>query len=453
MLFNYLVVGSDGVEQKGKIEAISEEDAKKKLNDMGLSILSVESVGDEKKLEEVNENLKKYLFSGKDVENQEVEGEIEAHNEIMAYKRLVEEFQLEVFWLIDASLPKAVQESKKQASIQFITDLAYERGIKISGRLIQRKNEDLEVLYENEDFREKQKKVVETLDTIVKIFGILLPIISQIAPAIGIEMEKKLNALQKIRMSNNLVYIQESSDEIIQDILRFFEKHRKEKEQYKKDLLHLESLLTDATSAKLQKALSDLYAWGRKWHTLFLGKFQDQKANTEALDENHRALQQLELERREIIRLLGYHLWGLLVQVGELRRKHKDAFAKLFSQLRNVAQSIYQIKKLIQHMKEFYASDMSLWVFEVELFAIWIFIIYFCFFVLAEISIFKSKILPVHFIWQVLQSGLIMSTIFGMFLILFTSPFIQKYFSKNFPKMLLSYLSIFFLTLVFYLNY
>lgn len=455
MIFEYRVVGADGVEQNGKIEANSQQDAKDKLNAMGLSVIQVEEFHGAE-VEEVKSNLKKFLFSGRDAEKQDVEGEIEAVSDLDAFKRLIEEFGLDLFWLVDASTAKVVQDAQKKDSIQRLNDLAYERGVSIKKQKIQQNQNDDQIndaFVGDSEFYKKQQAFLYSIGRIGKIFEILLPVISEKSPALSIELEKKFHDLEKVKMSNNLVYIEEFIDEILSQVLYFLDKRTEIKAQYRKEILELQSLLSHGTKAKAEKFVVELSEKIKNSFSNIRSLFVVQKQVVADEDNYQTQLKKLLSEKREILRLLFLHAWGVVIKTGELRARHIDAFKKLLSQYRKLGGSIQKIKEMTENMKYFYAKDFSSLIDEIHNFSLWLFLFYAFFYIVAEISLLKSKLLPADLVWKMLHSQIILAMTFGLFLVLLLSSRIKQYYKKRFPLILLSYFAIVFIGIIFYYNY
>ena len=452
MLFHYSVIGEQGNEQKGKIEAISEEEAKQKLNDMGLSVLSLTS--DLKDMiPQDTKKLESFTFSGKDANGQEVEGSIESEDQIMAYKRLVEEFSLDLYWIINTNLPAAVQEAKKKKSIKFIEDFIYERGIKIKKpKSIKKQNQHLDI-YQDTDFLEKQKKLQNNIDEILRIVTMLLKefLFNQV-PGTAAEIEQKLNSLQKIKMSNNLLFIDESINDIIKNIVLEFEQFPKERERFKTDFLHLESLRSDGNQAKLNKFVHDVYNQAQGSYSSIL-KNLDLKKDDKNTEDYNKALMDLKKEKKEIIRLMLIHGWGVIRTVGNLKKMHKKAFSRLLQEYEKLNKIIAKIELSLKNIKIFHKKDFAFIVYEMKYFASWLLSIYIIFFAFAEISIIKSKVFNLDFTWRIFQSSFIVSFMLFLFLVVLFSGIISKKFSREILGIFFSYFLILSFSLLWYFNY
>ena len=256
MLFQYSAIDEQGNHQTGKIEAESIQEATAKLNDMALSVLNVEAI-DENEIDTKGSKLKTFNFLGKDQEAKEIGGTIEAEHELIAYKRLVEEYGMDVSWITDASLPKEVQDAKKKTSIDKLNELAYERGIDIKKKIKSASGkETLETAIMGEDFQIRQKQLQEKLDSMILLTQkTFIPIIEPKDPGQSVEIEQKLEHLQKVKRSNNLQLLEEESDDLIEMVLDFFDKNPNSTKSISAEILELKTLSSRSTQASLEKQI------------------------------------------------------------------------------------------------------------------------------------------------------------------------------------------------------
>ena len=451
MLFQYTVLGDDSSQQKGEIEADSKKEAIEKLNNMGLTILSIEEFNKDTKTKK-NPNLKVFQFAGKDSENKEVDGSIEADNEVFAYKRLVEEFAIDVLWIVNAKDSKIIQEANKKTSVKKIEDLAYERGIAIHKKLDVLQKDDTEIEFD-EAFYKKQKSLVKKINKTNEIIAKFLEFIRNKKPVFALDLKRIMADLDKIKMSNNLIYIQDSLDKAINKIIQFFDKYPEERKKNKMDLLEIESYLSNALVSKFYKNFNSALYFVSDNVNKVAKFFYSKTHKSKNLLEHEKVLLKLTLEKRVILKLLLYHLWGMFFRGKDLKVKHKKSFFNLLKQYKKTRKIIKKIKESIKNIHEFEKKDFTKFIDEIHYFSLWLLMIYILFFSLIEISVIKSKILSVDFSWKILQSGFIVSFMFLLFLIILVSPWIKKYICNNITYILASYFFVFLVSYIFYFNY
>ncbi len=451
MLFQYIVVANDGKEQKGRIEANSKEEATEKLNQMGLSVISVDIIDNTQK--EVKSNLRIFSFFGKDNEKQEIDGTIESKDEISAYKRLIEEFGIEIKWIIDNSLPKVIAEAKKKTSVKEIEELAYEKGITFNKNKLkndERIKEANEIIFDD-NFYEKQKKIHKNIDTITKITSTF---IKYIPSNIASDLDQKIDILQKIKMSNNLQFIQKSSDELIKKILFFFEKHGELQSKFEQELIEIRACLTNEITTKVEKTFYSLLSnILNKIKSVFKRISSKGEMPEFELKEEEKILIRQKFEQKEILKLILLHLCKFFITKGELRQKHKEAFLNLWDKRKRNEFSIRKIKEGLERIKNFEKKDYSFIIDEIQYFSGWLFIMYILFFALAEISILKSRIFPIDFVWKIFNSEMVIAIVFLLFLTLLFSSLIKRKFSESILTIIFTYFVIILVSILFYFNY
>ena len=105
--FQYTAVNNTGKKLSGVIGAATQEEARKELNALGISVLVMNKIaetGEQSVTTEANtsDELPKFEFEAFDKTGRKVLGTIPASNRYKAFKRLMEEYQFEVSYVIEA---------------------------------------------------------------------------------------------------------------------------------------------------------------------------------------------------------------------------------------------------------------------------------------------------------------------------------------------------------------
>src|SRR3989338_8991359 len=103
--FQYTAVNSSGKKLSGLIGAASEEDARKQLNTFGISLLAIQKTAETAPQTVTKEagttaELPKFEFEAFDKAGKKVMGTIPASSRYKAFKRLMEEYQFEVSYVV-----------------------------------------------------------------------------------------------------------------------------------------------------------------------------------------------------------------------------------------------------------------------------------------------------------------------------------------------------------------
>jgi len=239
--FQYTAVNSTGKKLSGVIGAATEDAARKELNALGISVLVMNKIaetGEQSTTTESNtsKDLPKFEFEAFDKAARKVIGTIPASSRYKAFKRLMEEYEFEVSYVVPAG---ATPEEKIQAKEQDLTALKaeYEEQLKKDGKLISEEGDPA-----NEQFEKKRQLLLVKVDQILtKIKELLDSYNDEIKPENRKIIQTYVDKLLRIKSSTNLDYISHTSEELlkkVQDQELFL---HKEKMGSKRDELKLET--------------------------------------------------------------------------------------------------------------------------------------------------------------------------------------------------------------------
>ena len=244
--FQYTAVNSTGKKLSGLIGAANEEDARKQLNTFGISLLSILKTAETPPQTVTKEagttaDLPKFEFEAFDKTGKKVIGTIPASNRYKAFKRLMDEYQFEVSYVVASG---ASEEERAKAKAEDLTVLKAEYDA-------QNKVTDKGVIEEKKitaEFEEKRKALLQKVDFILeKIKGMLVTYQGELKPDSQKLIQGTIDKLLRIKSSTNLDYIETTSEELlkkVQDQELFL---HKEQMQGQRDHLRLEAQKLMAT--------------------------------------------------------------------------------------------------------------------------------------------------------------------------------------------------------------
>ncbi len=244
--FQYTAVNSSGKKLSGLIGAATEEDARKQLNVFGISLLAIQKTAETSAQTITKEpgttaELPKFEFEAFDKAGKKVIGTIPASSRYKAFKRLMEEYQFEVSYVVALG---ASEEARAKAKAEDLAALKAEYEA-------QNKVTDQEVIAEKKisaEFEEQRKLLLQKVDFILeKIKGMLVTYQGELKPDSQKIIQGTIDKLLRIKSSTNLDYIQSTSEELlkkVQDQELFL---HKEKMQSQRDHLKLEAQKMMAT--------------------------------------------------------------------------------------------------------------------------------------------------------------------------------------------------------------
>ncbi len=227
--FQYTAVNSAGKKLTGVIDSPSEEDARKQLNTLGISILEIKK-GDStgSSLANPTTNLETFEFEAFDKSARKILGTIPAQNRYKAFQRLVEEYKFEVAYVVRQN---ATEEEREKAKAEDLSILKAEYESSNPTQNTEAQNAI------DPEFEKKQKALLGRVDQMLeKIRGLLATYQSDIQPERKKNIQGMVDKLLRIKSSTNLDYIEHTCEELlkkIQDEELFLNKEKMENQREK----------------------------------------------------------------------------------------------------------------------------------------------------------------------------------------------------------------------------
>lgn len=253
--FHYIALSSEHKELSGVIEAPDDQSARKKLNDLGLSIVSLIKTEYAPKTGDIK-NKNTFEFEGLDLNGKHVTGTIVADTPILAYGRLTNEYQLSVLSLFTSSLAPGDKEPARKLGIASVKE-EYEKTLGSASKK-QLKNEgDLVAKQQLE-----RKELIDKVDaTVLRIGKFLEEFGGELKNDEKEVIQSYINQLIRIKDSTNLEHIKTTCERMLSHI------------QKQELFLHEEMRARESTQFKIesQKMLENLKQTGFK-QEINLGK-------------------------------------------------------------------------------------------------------------------------------------------------------------------------------------
>ena len=234
--YKYTVANQDGKKLSGTVVAPNESLARKELNNLGFSILSLK----ESKEQNEDNQSNKFIFEAIDKTGKQVHGSIASKQKEAAFKRLHLEYNLTVtaIWPESAN-EEQIKTARSEGTSQLQNRLAQE---------ITAKNQATEV--KNLAEQQKQNIVKNKIDFVLdKINKLLADFQETIDEDQKSEINKKIDKLLRIKNSTNLDYIIKTTE----DLLNFIQEQEK---SLREKGLHDERIKLKMETKKLMKELN-----------------------------------------------------------------------------------------------------------------------------------------------------------------------------------------------------
>ena len=289
MLYSYIALNTENQKLKGVIAADNEVLAKKKLHQVGLSVLSLrETSKDEEASINEEKNTKKlpgFTFFVIDPQGKQLSGSIEATDRKNALKRLAEEYGFEILSLCENAVPEDLRYKKGMEELKTLEEeLEDEFGITFKhskeGKAEQEKSNEMY----DESFQEERKEILKEIDLVSKKTQEILKQHQSKIPAEEYdEIANLLSQLSRLRFSNNFQLIRKLIEDLFSKIDETMKKYimvdadgnyqeMLEEEENLEDILHsrggsahkdvLEKL--KKASSSLDKFIGDTFSSNKK---------------------------------------------------------------------------------------------------------------------------------------------------------------------------------------------
>lgn len=210
MQFKYTATNPEGKRLTGIINAANETTARTELNHLGFSILEINAM-DETAVQ-IQSEMEKFEFEAIDKAGKKIKGTIPAKTNLLAYKRLADEYHFNVLSLIPVS---ATEQEKQNLRITGIETLKNQYELE-SHEL---NTGSIKAEVETPEFLAKKKIVIDEVDQILnRIKTILTTFEPKLSPEKGAIIKGYIDKLLRIKASNNLDYILNTCKDLLKKI-------------------------------------------------------------------------------------------------------------------------------------------------------------------------------------------------------------------------------------------
>ena len=367
-IFKYTVANKQNKKLAGSIEAPDETSARAELNNLGFSILELalsdEVSHNETQQEKTSEGHIKFVFEAINPQGQKITGTISALEEIAAYKRLTEEYDLTVtaIWK-EGSTEDQIKSAKSHGTFSLQEMLDNEESKKLS----------VEATISQE--QQKQELIVRTkVENILKqVNEILLEYEQDITPEQKHEIDKQIDKLLRIKNSTNTEYIITTAEELL-NFIQAQEAELKKKNYLEKRTrlkLRVKNMLDKLHESGKPKTLSeDIVQNIQKWQQKYVQKTVKIPWYTKLINTTLLKIKKI-FETPEEIRLLKSQIKNYNTQLIEYikiyfkeptkdyKAKAKEAIKTIWTMRKKAIKMLAETKKRIKQEKSLAAGKQS----------------------------------------------------------------------------------------------
>ncbi len=202
MQFHYVAINQDNQKLSGSIHADNQESARKELNKLGFSVLSVEEVSQTANQAIQSSELNKYKFEAIDTNGKKIIGTISSKDSQNAYQRLINEYHFKVEVLADIKNPEDPEDL--MALAQYLESLS-----KSNNSL------KLTALIEEKETKQQNTFSSEIESIIVNIKKILEDFTNNFTPETKKTINDYLDKLIRLKSSFNQSYVKQTTEELL----------------------------------------------------------------------------------------------------------------------------------------------------------------------------------------------------------------------------------------------
>lgn len=244
-IFRYTVANQEGKKLSGTVEAPDQNTARSELNNLGFSILTLEETQEQPK---VDSNLAKFVFEALDKNSKPIHGTVPAENQDEAYKKLQEQYNVNVTALwAEGATEEEIQQARAAGSAKMREQIP---------SAVPENTQTFSNPEEEKKVRETKMRINEILQSVPVI---LQKFEQQIDPQQKSEIDKKINKLLRIKNSTNMDYILATAEELllfIQSIDQNLQKNGLEDQRLELKM-RTKELLDQLHSTQRSKTLSE----------------------------------------------------------------------------------------------------------------------------------------------------------------------------------------------------
>ena len=218
--FYFQAVTQEGKQISGFVSAKSLDEARDKLRDGNMSILTLEEPQDTM---QSKEGVKVFDFEATNEMHRLIRGTIESNSHYEAFKKLRLEYKLEVGYLVDSHLPHGEKEKQKLNGIA----KELEDRLQIEIKMIERKEKKdkkkkkpVDEVAEAVEANEKKRQfIVEKIDSVL---AEIVPLMEENSEYIDAhkkrEIEERIDLLLRLKHSNSVEHLKSLAQRLLKQI-------------------------------------------------------------------------------------------------------------------------------------------------------------------------------------------------------------------------------------------
>ncbi|HRY91113.1 MAG TPA: hypothetical protein P5229_02100 [Candidatus Gracilibacteria bacterium] len=354
--YKYLVINPENKQLNGTIGAPDEQNARRELNELGFSVISIEEIPEEQVIAPISE-IPVFEFGALDKNGKRVIGTIQAEDRYSAYKRLLSEYSFNVDYVIDNKLSEPEKEKERKKGALDLQDRIAEEQMAAQK---QASNEEKDM----KEFALQQEVLNTQINFVLnKVKNILDKYEATMKPETKAKIRYFVDKLFRIRSSTNLDYIRKTAEELLTYIQKeelFLQEESMVKEKTKL-LVEAKGMMLQLRQSRSKKAIS-ITDQLRSWQD----ELGQKKENINIIEKIGKYFISLligsHLENPDIIQakkeiaitndqIIQYFRLYFDAPTPEFKKETKESIKRLFKERKTLKNKLKQLKHALKKEK------------------------------------------------------------------------------------------------------
>lgn len=461
--YKYIVVTEENQQLSGIIGAPDEKSARKELNQLGFSIVSMEeTTAEEKPSAAAAGELAVFEFGAIDKNQKKIAGTIQAEDRYAAFKRLVAEYNFEVEYVIDNALS---EEQKGAERAKGAHDLAQ----KFDEETVLTKKKETGEEKDLKEFEKKQEILNEQIEFVLrKVQTMLDTYEEEMIPETKGKIHGFVDKILRIRRSTNLEYIRKAAEELLLFLQKeelFLHEESRKKERTKM-ALEAKSMMMQLRQ-KQPRADLDVATNIRKWRATHITNNPDPSSLDKVLNTFAGLLIGFHPETAEVteikkeIKLVEGQLKQYIQLYfqspsPEFKAEAKVGLKKLWNQRKKLKNQLGEMKgKIDAEMKQAEEeSGREKFINDILAFSSWLLAFYLIYYFISIYAVTKDLGIPdIPYLFYIYNSSFLKYFLATLFLLYASLSIKVLFFKRNEVATLVITPVFLFATIMIYLNF
>jgi hypothetical protein len=436
--FRYTVINEENKQLQGTIGAPDEESARKELNDLGFSILVLDTI--DETAQNPESDIPVFEFAALDKNQKKVIGTIQAENQYYAFKRLISEYEFEIEYVVDNDLPEKDKEKERKKG-------SYDLYAKYNTEIEASKEKESADEKDMREFEFRQEALKQQIDFVLSKVRKMLDLYeADMKPEVKENIRRSVEKILRIKSSTNLDHIKKTAEELLTYLQKeelFLHENAKAKERAKM-VIEAKSMMMQLHKGSAEKSLS-IHSILANWQDKHIHNSHDPSALEKFINFFITLLLGTDLENEEIkqlkkdLAIVNGQLWQYIklyfeANSQEFKTETRDGIKGLWIERKKIRKRLKSAIKQVKEDKRAHGSESSIEKITHEIFSFtgWLLSFYLIYYFLSLYLITKDfGIIEVPYIFYMYKSSFLKYFLTTVFLLHAALSLKLNFFKKN----------------------